>query len=332
MKINSIEIKAFDFTDNEELDTLLKEWNGSALSISAKTSGSTGEPKTIELPKHLILNSAKLTSSFFEIPVGANALLALPLSFIAGKMMVIRSFVNDWNLILTDCSTNPHLPEDNLHFAAFTPMQADLLIETQFERFNQIGTVILGGGVISTSLFNRLKMCRNRVFATYGMTETITHVAACELKKQNESQVFEALPGVEFHQDERGCLCIKAAHLSGALFITNDLVELKDSKHFHYLGRFDNVINSAGLKIFPEKIEVEIEEIINAPFYVTSIEDEILGQKVVVMVEGNENNFSDVLKKLDGHFLQRVDRPRAYFFREKFNFTHTGKIIKKYFE
>jgi O-succinylbenzoic acid--CoA ligase len=332
MKINSIDIKAFDFTDNEELDTLIKEWKSSALTMSARTSGSTGEPKTIEIHKQYMQNSAELTARYFSIAAHSNVLLALPLTFIAGKMMVIRSIVNDWNLIITDCTSNPHLPDSDLKFAAFTPMQAEHLVETQFDRFNQIETVILGGGAISNSLFLKLKKCRNRVFATYGMTETITHVAACELKNQNESQVFEALPGVEFHQDERGCLCIKAAHLGGALFITNDLVELKDSKHFLYLGRFDNVINSAGLKIFPERIEVEIEEIINAPFYVTFTEDEILGQKVVVMIEGDESNFSDVLKKLDSYFLQRVDRPRAYFFREKFNYTHTGKVIKKYFE
>jgi O-succinylbenzoic acid--CoA ligase len=332
MKINSIDIKAFNFTNNEELGTLIEEWNSYALTMIAKSSGSTGEPKTIEIYKKHMQNSAELTARYFNIAAHSNVLLALPLTFIAGKMMVIRSIVNDWNLILTDCSSNPSLPESALQFAAFTPMQAEHLLETQFDKFNQIETVILGGGAISNSLFQKLKKCRNRIFATYGMTESITHVAACELKMQDESQVFEALPGVEFHQDERGCLCIKAAHLDDSVFITNDLVEMKDSKHFRYLGRLDNVINSAGLKIFPEKIEAEIEEIIGAPFYVTSIEDDVLGQKMVVMIEGNENNFSDVLKKLDHHFLHRNDRPRAYFFREKFKFTHTGKVIKKYFE
>jgi O-succinylbenzoic acid--CoA ligase len=332
MKINNIDIEEFNFALNEELDTLIKEWRSGALTMQAKSSGSTGEPKTIEVYKKHMLNSAELTARYFNIPAHSNALLALPLTFIAGKMMVIRSIVNDWNLIITDSSSNPLLPDTALHFAAFTPMQAERLLETQLEKFNQIETVILGGGAISNSLFQKLKNCRNRIFATYGMTESITHVAACELKMQDEWQVFEALPGVEFHQDERGCLCIKAAHLGDSVFITNDLVEMKDSKHFRYLGRLDNVINSAGLKIFPEKIEAEIEEIIGAPFYVTSIEDDVLGQKVVVMIEGNENDFSDVIKKLDHHFLQRNDRPRTYFFREKFKFTHTGKVIKKYFE
>jgi len=332
MKINSLDITDFDFKNNEELATLIQEWLGNSSFIKAKSSGSTGEPKTIELPKHLILNSAKLTSSFFEIPVGANALLALPLSFIAGKMMVFRSLVNDWNLILTDSSANPHLPEGNIHFAAFTPLQADILIETQFEKFNQIGTVILGGGAISTSLFHKLKKCRNRIFATYGMTETITHVAVCELMMQEQDQVFEALPGVEFFIDERGCLCIQAAHLDGGMFVTNDLVDLLDKTHFKFLGRIDNVINSAGLKIFPEKLEREIEEYLDCPFYVTSVEDELLGQKVVLFIQGEEKLFSGKLENLNSYFGNRIDRPRAYFFRQNFNYTHTGKVIKKYFE
>ena len=171
MKINSIDIKAFDFTDNEELDTLIKEWKSSALTMSARTSGSTGEPKTIEIHKQYMQNSAELTARYFSIAAHSNVLLALPLTFIAGKMMVIRSIVNDWNLIITDCTSNPHLPDSDLKFAAFTPMQAEHLVETQFDRFNQIETVILGGGAISNSLFLKLKKCRNRVFATYGMTE-----------------------------------------------------------------------------------------------------------------------------------------------------------------
>jgi len=332
MKINNLDITDFDFKNNEELETLLKEWSDNSLFIKAKSSGSTGAPKTIELPKHLVRNSAELTASFFKIPAGAHVLLALPLSFIAGKMMVIRSQVNDWNLIITDCSANPHLPEGKIHFAAFTPMQAELLLETQSDKFNQIETIILGGGVISNSLLLKLKKCHNRIFATYGMTETITHVAVCELKMQDQDQVFQALPGVEFFKDDNGCLCIQAAHLDGGLYATNDQVDLLDMTHFKFLGRIDNVINSAGLKIFPEKLEREIEEYLDCPFYVTSVEDEMLGQKVVVIIQGVEKLFSDKLENLNSYFGNRIDRPRAYFFRQNFNYTHTGKVIKKYFE
>lgn len=331
MKINSQHIDQFDFSDYSNLKNLIDEWNDSSNHIVANSSGSTGVPKTIEISKHDIERSARLTRDYFGVKSNATVLLALPLSFIAGKMMVLRSIINDWNLVITDHSTNPIIPDVALDFAAFTPLQAENLIESQFDRFNSISTVILGGGAISNSLLMKLKRCSNRVFATYGMTETVTHVAASELKTQGDVQIFEALPGVRFSLDTRGCLYIQAAHLEERNFITNDIVDLLDSTHFTFLGRIDGVINSAGLKVIPEKLESEIAAFIDGNFYVASIRDSQLGEKVVLMIEGMEANFTNQIEKLKKHFENRIDRPREFYFRERFNYTHTGKVIKKYF-
>lgn len=331
MKINSQHIDQFDFSDYSNLKNLIDEWSGSSKHIIANSSGSTGVPKIIEISKQDIERSAKLTADYFGVKSNSTVLLALPLSFIAGKMMVLRSIINDWNLVITDQSTNPIIPNMAIDFAAFTPLQAENLLENQFERFNSISTVILGGGAISNSLLMKLKKCTNRVFATYGMTETVTHVAASEIETQDDVQVFEALPGVNFSLDSRGCLCIQAAHLEEKTIITNDIVELIDSTHFSFLGRIDGVINSAGLKVIPEKLESEIDAFISANFYVTSIKDTQLGEKVVLMIEGLEANFNSQIENLKKHFENRVDRPREFLFRERFNYTHTGKVIKKYF-
>lgn len=331
MKINSQHIDQFDFSDYTNLKNLIDDWKSASNYIVANSSGSTGVPKTLEISKRDIERSAKLTADYFGVKSNSTVLLALPLSFIAGKMMVLRSIINEWNLVITDHSTNPIIPEIELDFAAFTPLQAENLLENQFERFNSISTVILGGGAISNSLLMKLKKCTNRIFATYGMTETVTHVAASELKTQGDVQVFEALPGVRFSLDSRDCLCIQATHLEAKNFVTNDIVELLDSTHFSFLGRIDGIINSAGLKVIPEKLELEIDSFIDANFYVTSIKDTQLGEKVVLMIEGLESNFHVQIEKLKNHFENRVDRPREFFFREKFNYTHTGKIIKKYF-
>jgi O-succinylbenzoic acid--CoA ligase len=331
MKINGIDIARVNFSEYSEIKNLLDTWGDSSMYMKAQSSGSTGEPKMIEISKQHMRNSAELTASYFKVFANSNVLLALPLSFIAGKMMVIRSMVNDWNLLVTDSSSNPHIPDGNIDFAAFTPMQAENLMDSQFEKFNAIQTIILGGGAVSKKLLQKLSKCTNRIFATYGMTETITHVAACELGIQNNNQVFEALAGVEFSTDQRGCLCIKARHLGDMELITNDLVRLEDKYHFSFLGRFDNVINSGGLKIFPEKIEAEIEDLLNVPFYITSMEDDVLGQKVVLMVEGNEEFFTNEINALKEYFGTRIDRPRSIFFRDKFQSTPTGKTIKKFF-
>lgn len=331
MKINSQHIDQFDFSDYSNLKNLIDEWKSASNYIVANSSGSTGVPKTLDISKRDIERSAKLTADYFGVKSNSTVLLALPLSFIAGKMMVLRSIINEWNLVITDHSTNPIIPEIDIDFAAFTPLQAENLVEKQFDRFNSISTVILGGGAVSNSLLMKLKKCTNRVFATYGMTETVTHIAASELKTQSDVQVFEALPGVDFSLDSRGCLCIQATHLEAKNFVTNDIVELIDSTHFSFLGRIDGIINSAGLKVIPEKLEMEIDAFIDANFYVTSIKDTQLGEKVVLMIEGMESNFHVQIEKLKSHFENRVDRPREFFFRERFNYTHTGKIIKKYF-
>ena len=126
-------------------------------------------------------------------------------------------------------------------------------------------------------------------------------------------------------------MCIQATHLEAKNFVTNDIVELIDSTHFSFLGRIDGVINSAGLKVIPEKLELEIDAFIEANFYITSIKDVQLGEKVVLMIEGAESNFHVQIENLKKHFDNRVDRPREFFFRERFNYTHTGKVIKKYF-
>lgn len=331
MKINSQHIDQFDFSDFSNLKNLINEWKSASNHIVASTSGSTGVPKTIEISKQDIERSAKLTGDYFGVKSNSTVLLALPLSFIAGKMMVLRSIINDWNLVITDHSTNPIIPDVDIDFAAFTPLQAENLIEKQFDRFNAISTIILGGGAISNSLLMKLKKCTNRVFATYGMTETVTHIAASELKIQADVQVFEALPGVVFALDSRGCLSIQAAHLDERKFVTNDIVELIDSTHFSFLGRIDGIINSGGLKVIPEKLESEIADFMEGNFYITSIEDSQLGERVVLLIEGVESNFHVQIENLKKHFENRVDRPREFFFREKFNYTHTGKVIKKYF-
>jgi O-succinylbenzoic acid--CoA ligase len=331
MKINGISLELANLDDFEALKKIIEEWNSDSKWMTAHTSGSIGEPKAIELSKASMRDSSLITSRYFNIPSGSSVLLALPLSFIAGKMMVVRSLVNDWNLLITDSTLNPEIPFEQIDFAAFTPLQAENILKSQFEKFNAIGTVILGGGAISTTLLSKLKSCTNRIFATYGMTETITHVAASELKEQSDKLIFEALPGVEFGKDYRGCLKIVAEHLNSEEFVTNDLVTLIDPFHFQFEGRVDNVINSGGLKIFPEKIEAEIEPFLEVPFYITSIDDESLGKKVVLMIEGKLSDLEESIRLIETHFAGRVDRPREIYCRDNFQYTHTGKVLKKFF-
>lgn len=300
--------------------------------IETPTSGSTGEPKVIELRKELLESSAKLTASYFKIRNDSRVLQCLPSKFIAGKMMIIRALVNGWNLRWVEPSANPlkHLHEE-FDFAAFTPMQAAAILNENPEEFKAIKTVIIGGGSVSKDLEEKISVCTNAVHLTYGMTETITHIAERRLTGRHPQNFFQALPGVRFSIDERECLIIEAVHLGNAVFHTNDVVQLNSPMTFRYMGRIDNVINSGGIKIFPEKIERKIAHLIERNFFITKDDDETLGEKMVMYIEGTPYSDSELLQLSSAMkiFLHSYEVPKEFRFVPHFEYTETNKVKRK---
>jgi len=302
--------------------------------IVTPTSGSTGEPKMIEIKKSHLESSAKLTSTYFKIRSGSKVLHCLPSKFIAGKMMIIRSLVCGWNLRWVEPVANPlkNLNEE-FGFAAFTPMQLASILKEHTEEFKSIKTVIVGGGSVSKDLEEKIAICTNAVHLTYGMTETITHVAERRLSGKNPPNFFQALPGVRFGVDERECLMIEATHLDNMQFQTNDVVLLTSPMTFRYLGRVDNVINSGGIKIFPEKIERKIAHLLSTNFFITKDEDDILGEKMVMYIEGKKYSESELLQLSSAMkmFLHSYEVPKEFRFVPQFEYTETNKIKRKHY-
>lgn len=311
----------------KEVQDVILEWRSKADFISAKTSGSTGVPKVIQLEKSQVQASAQLTASTFGIKQGDTVLHNLPIQFIAGKVMLIRALVNDWNVIYVEPAVNLELPEASIDFAAFTPLQLSALIQFQFDRLNRISTMIIGGGEVSSDLKKQVQMLSGRVFATYGMTETITHVAWADLKDKENLTWFTPLDGVTISISAESTLIIQAAHLRDRLFHTNDIVEINRQGRFRILGRVDFIINSGGMKVNPAQLETELHSIISSPFFIGGKKDTVLGQRVVLFVEGRISN--DLQEKIKTFFGDRVDRPREICEVEHFEYTPTGKLIRK---
>jgi O-succinylbenzoic acid--CoA ligase len=300
--------------------------------IETPTSGSTGEPKVIRLSKAHLESSAKLTATYFKIRTGSRVLQCLPSKFIAGKMMIIRSLVCGWNLRWVEPSSNPLKDiDEQFDFAAFTPMQASAILNENPEKFKAIKTIIIGGGSASKDLEDKLTTCTNSVYLTYGMTETITHVAERRLTGKNPPNFFQALPGVRFSLDERECLIIEAVHLDNARFETNDVVMLTSPMTFRYLGRIDNVINSGGIKIFPEKIERKIGHLLTRNFFITKDVDSVLGEKMVMYIEGEHYSESELLQLSSAMkmFLHTYEVPKEFRFVKEFEYTETNKVKRK---
>lgn len=311
----------------------LKDWFSNEAFIYANTSGSTGVPKKIKLEKGHMMHSALATGTYFNLPNKTSALLCLPVAYIAGKMMLVRALTLGWHLDVITSTLKPlEGTNKEYNFAAMIPLQ----LEKSLSKINRIKKVIVGGGVVSASLQDQLQNLQTKVFATYGMTETVTHIA---VKKLNHLHIcpsyYQLLPNVTSYIDHRNCLVIKAPKVTHEVVFTNDVVRLISDTEFAWLGRFDNVINSGGVKLHPEKIEEKLAQLIQNRFFVIGIKDEQLGEKLVVLIEEKEESKQVVLKNnllakiKESLLFTKFEIPKEVFTLDKFIETETGKV-KRY--
>lgn len=321
------ELQAFTKGFSDEIYQFLEAWFSKEDNIVVNTSGSTGTPKPISLKKEFVINSAKATGLYFDLQANTTALLCLPTAYIAGKLMLIRALTLGWHLDVVEPNSNPLLTIDKTYdFSAMVPLQ----VENSILKINLIKKLIVGGGVVSNSLQEKLQEISTAVFATYGMTETITHIAVKKLNnfrvlnRAYKDEFYQTLPNVTIYKDERNCLVISAPKVSDEIIFTNDVVNLISDTQFEWLGRFDNVINSGGIKLHPEKIEQKISKIIQNRFFVIGIPDEKLGEKLVLMVEGNQQEIN-----FDTAQLSKFEIPKEIYFVNEFVETKTGKIQRK---
>ena len=300
-----------------DVNQFISEWYSTNIEMDLKTSGSTGKPKSISVKKDWMQNSAELTRKTFGLKKGDSALLCMPMKYVAGKMMVVRALELGLDLKVVEPSSNPLKNMDEIiDFAAMVPLQ----LENSLNDLDQVKTLIVGGGQVSQQLIEKLQKISTQIFETYGMTETLTHVAIKPLNGPNISDLFRALDGIRFEKDDRGCLAIHASALNPVPIVTNDLVELIDENSFRWLGRFDNVINSGGIKIIPEVVEAKLTEVIpNRRFIIAGLPDDSLGQTVVLIVEGDEID-------IPIEFLDKYEKPKTIHFISEFIETESGKI------
>lgn len=310
------------------IGVFIKEWLNENPYIKVSTSGSTGSPKTIEVEKNQMLQSASATANFFDFQRGHSALLCLPMSYIAGKMMVVRALYSQLNLVCIEPSASPlaALPIDQvIHFAPLTPMQLKDTTTTRAVR-----KILLGGGPVDIELEHQLQSLNADIYHGYGMTETLSHVALRRVNGPQKSEVYHALPQVKFQLDPRDCLVIEVPFLKEKV-VTNDIVELINEQKFIWKGRSDNVINSGGIKLFPEVIEKKISPHIQERFFIAGIPDTILGEKVCLFIESPPYE-KEKLDSLNVHMkvgLKKHEFPKEIFFIPIFAETKSGKIQRK---
>lgn len=310
-----------------ELLQFLDEWFSESEFVNAQTSGSTGEPKPIELPKSVMTKSAERTIEYFDLKPADRLLLNLPCRYIAGKMMVVRAIVGEMNLIVTDPSTDfDFLESESFDFGAMVPAQVYKILDQPggYKKLENIRNLLIGGSSISAELEEKVGRAVSRVVSTYGMTETASHVAIRELSGDRKSDTYSCLPGITVDSDEKGCLQIYLPEFDQPLQ-TTDLAVIESPAEFRILGRFDSVIISGGIKYMPEVLEKKLTTILSQRFVVSSLPDEKLGESLVLVIEGKPFDTSRLLN-LIGQILPPFERPRQVFFMNQFPETASGKI------
>jgi len=322
-----LEMRAKNLIENENKDEIaigkfILEWLDENDFITVKTSGSTGIPKEIKLQKKYVSNSAIATITYFDLKENTKALLCLSSEYIAGKMMLVRAMIIGWDLYTTSPEKNPLENSDKIFdFTAMVPYQ----VFHSLSDLHKVKKLIVGGGAVSSELEQQLQKVNTRVFATYGMTETISHIAVRPLNGKEKSAVFAALPKVDFSQTEEGCLQIHAPEISEETVVTNDVVELISPTSFKFLGRIDNVINTGGVKVHPEVVEEKLSHHLKQPFFIASEKDDALGERVILIIEYKKQlkieDFSEVFKTLSAY-----EKPKKIYTIPQFIYTETGKI------
>ena len=319
-----------------DLEAFLAEWHNDSPTVLVHTSGSTGKPKPMLVEKRRMQASARITCRFLGLHEGDTALLCMPLDYIAGKMMVVRALTCGLRLVSVPPSSHPlatsHLSPfpSRLDFAAMVPLQVwnSLQVPEERHRLMHIRHLIIGGGAIDQALASQLADFPHQVWSTYGMTETLSHIALRRLNGPEASDWYTPFDGVALSLTDEGCLVISAPAVHEGPLVTNDIAELSppapasSPRRFRILGRKDNVVCSGGIKIQIEEVERLLRPHLHVPYMITKAPDEKLGEQVVLLTESK--TVGDVLALCRLH-LPKYWVPRRILSVDRLPLTETGK-------
>lgn len=313
-----------------------EEWLNGKDSFDQKTSGSTGTPKNIKIYRKQMMISAQQTVRALKLKANDVALVCVDSSYIAGKMMLVRAFEHKLKIIVEEPSSNPLEQIDQpFQFVAMVPLQLQNVLNdpASVKKLDNCKAVLVGGAPVSAHLSSTLALIKTPVFGTYGMTETVSHIALKRLSHPAEN-FYTVIGDTNLSVNERDELVIKGALTNNKELVTNDRVTLLTPTTFIWLGRTDNIINSGGVKIQIEEVEASISLLferlgLDNRFFLDAVKDKMLGQKLILFIEGYENEAPANLMEKIRMQLEKYECPREIVFVPEFDETSTGKIDRR---
>lgn len=312
---------------NEEFEKFLQSWAEGKEEFNIFTSGSTGRPKKIRLKKSQLIYSSNVTAKELGLNKNSKIFCCIDPMKIGGIMMWVRAAVLNCELLTVQPSSDPmtNLADDHVfNFISLVPFQLYQILKNHesTSKLNRFDTVLLGGASLSEKVIDELVSMDPTFYQSYGMTETCSHVG---LKKIEEIG-YRTIGDIEISLDDNKCLILKGSVTNFEEINSNDIVEFLESGRFKWKGRFDNIINSGGVKIVPEEVERKIIESNNIPgpsgILIVGVKDDELGEKVVLILKG-ENVGIDLSQ------LTKYELPKAIYSLKNFVFTSNGKIDRK---
>ena len=312
----------------EDIESFFSEWGNDSSFFVANTSGSTGIPKTVHIEKSYARASAQATVHFLNLKAGDNALMSLNPNTIGGKMMLVRAIEHQLNLHCVKAQANP-LKGNSTHydFVSVAPIQLAAIIDETPEQLQFAKNIIVGGGVISDIYQQKLKALGKTVFQTFGMTETLSHVAMRKVGLETETE-YQAMPNVTFSKDAiTDTLIIHAPNIGHEALATNDVVELTSSTTFKWIGRADFTINTGGIKVQMETLESHLAQKMDVPFFIWHQPHDQLGQEIILIIEGDVKE--EWLSKAFYSDLPKYHAPKKIGAVEKIKRTASDKILRQ---
>lgn len=320
----------FQNKHDKDMLTFLEEWYSPDPGIQVSTSGSTGTPKEILLDKQFVAQSALRTLNYFKLRPGDQVLHCLPMQFIAGKLMLVRSLLGNLKMITIDPSTDfGFLNGKEFKFAAMLTNQVAKLFDLEFKSWN-IEHLLIGGAALPKNLETKLHELPGTCYSSYGMTETASHIAIRKIVKTREDDWYTCMGGITIQLSDKGCLQINMPGLNTPFLETTDLATIKDDVRFKISGRKDWIINSGGIKHTPEKIENKLAQELSCPYFIAALPHDSLGNQLVLVVEKtndtpNEAQIMETCRRV----LLKHEVPKQILFVKKIRVTSQGKLVRK---
>jgi o-succinylbenzoate---CoA ligase len=225
------------------------------------TSGSTGEPKGVELSAAALTHSARASLARVGARPGERWLLCLPASHVAGVQVLVRSLLSGTEPGLAPAATADALTSSGCRHISVVPTQLVRLLDEPGGTAALAGfsSVLVGGAAAGAAVLGRARAAGINVVTTYGMSETC---GGC---------VYDGVPldGVRVRADDEGRLRISGPVLmnryhrrpdltgdvlDGDEFVTSDLGSVADGGRVVIRGRADDVINTGGHKVIPGEV------------------------------------------------------------------------------